>query len=137
LHRVKTWRLTAHGMHAGRKNFDVVTVPEQTAKKPFCDWAATNIAGADKEDAFHVSDGASERHSNVGANRSKSIWRLVRFSAADGRAGTFIIRAVDAGGTCAKEKEPGSLQVWKRLSRWGEIGLQRLADKTNGSQRPR
>jgi hypothetical protein len=73
LHRVKTWRLAAHGMHAGRKNFDVLTVPEQMAKKPFCDWAATNIAGADKEDAFHGSQGASERRVNLEANWSKSI----------------------------------------------------------------
>src|SRR5262249_30380008 len=78
LNRVKTRRLAAHGMHACRKNFDVFAVPEQTAKKPFRDWAATDIAGADKEYAFHVSDGTSERRSNVGANRFKSIWRLVR-----------------------------------------------------------
>jgi hypothetical protein len=60
-------------MHAGRKNFDVSTVTKQTAKKPFRDWAATNIAGADKEDAFHVSGAASARHANLEANGSKSI----------------------------------------------------------------
>jgi hypothetical protein len=60
-------------MHAGRKHFDVLTVSEQTAKKPFSYRATTNITGTNKEDAFHVSDGTSERHLNLKANRSKSI----------------------------------------------------------------
>jgi len=79
-------------MHTGRKNFDVFTVPEQTAKKPFRNRTAANIACANKEDAFHVSDGASERHFNVGANLFKSIWRRVRFGAPSGRALRFFIR---------------------------------------------
>jgi hypothetical protein len=61
LYRIQTWRLAAHCMHAGRKNFDVVAVSNQTTKKPFRDRAATNITCADKEDAFHGSHGASER----------------------------------------------------------------------------
>jgi len=69
LHRVKTWRLAADGMHARRKNFDVSTVTKQTAKKPFRDWAATNIAGTDKEDAFHVSGAASARHAQPRSER--------------------------------------------------------------------
>jgi hypothetical protein len=73
LHRVETWRLAAHGVHAGRKNFDVSTVTKQTAKKPFRDGTATNIAGADKEYAFHGSRGASERHPNLELNVLKSI----------------------------------------------------------------
>jgi hypothetical protein len=56
-----------------RENFDVLTIANQTAKKPFRDRAATNITGADKEDAFHDSHGASERWSNLEANGLKSI----------------------------------------------------------------
>ncbi len=78
LHRVKTWRLAAHCVHAGGRNFDVLTIAEQTAKKPFRDWAAANITCADKEDAFHVSDGASERHPNLELNMLKSISAMVR-----------------------------------------------------------
>ena len=73
LHRVKTWRLAAHGVDTGRFNFDVVTIANQTAKKPFRDRAAANIACADKEDAFHGSRGASERHPNLELNVLKSI----------------------------------------------------------------
>ena len=73
LHRVKTWRLSAHGMHASRKNFDVATVTKQTTKKPFRDGTATNIASADKEYAFHGSRDASERHPNLELNMLKSI----------------------------------------------------------------
>ncbi len=60
-------------MDTGRNNFDVLTIANQTTKKPFRDRAATNIACADKEDAFHGSHGASERQSNLEANGSKSI----------------------------------------------------------------
>ncbi len=76
LNCVETWRLAAHRMHTGRNNFDIFTVPEQTAKKPFRDRTAANIACADKEDAFHVSDGASERHPNVELYVLKSIYTL-------------------------------------------------------------
>src|SRR6266436_7044082 len=73
LYRVKAWRLTANCVDTSRENFDVLTIANQTAKKPFRDRAATNITCADKEDAFHGSHGASERHSNLEANGSKSI----------------------------------------------------------------
>jgi hypothetical protein len=63
-------------MHTGRHNFDIFPVPEHTAKKPFRDRTAANIACADKEDAFHVSDGASERHPNVELSVLKSIYAL-------------------------------------------------------------
>src|SRR5437870_1140335 len=66
-------RLTAHCMDTGRNNFDVLTIANQTTKKPFRDRASTNITCADKEDAFHGSHGASERQSNLEANGSKSI----------------------------------------------------------------
>jgi hypothetical protein len=73
LYRVQAWRLSAYGVDAGRKNFDVFTVANHTTKKPFRDGAATNITCADKEDAFHGSHGASERPSNLEANWCKSI----------------------------------------------------------------
>jgi hypothetical protein len=78
LYRVQTWRLAAHRVDAGRKNFDVLAIANQTTKKPFRDRAATNITCADKEDAFHGSHGASERLSNLEANGSKSIQGWLR-----------------------------------------------------------
>jgi hypothetical protein len=61
--RIETWRLAAHCVHAGRNNFDVLSVPKQTAKKPFRNRAAADISCTDKEDAFHSSESASERNS--------------------------------------------------------------------------
>jgi hypothetical protein len=75
LYRIETWRLAAHCVHASRDDFDVLSVPEQTKKKPFCDRAAANIACTNKEDAFHDWNGASERNSNLESNLLKSIWR--------------------------------------------------------------
>ena len=57
LHRVKTWRLAAHGVHTGRSHLDVFAITDQPPKQPFRNRTAANIAGANKEDAFH--DGAS------------------------------------------------------------------------------
>ena len=71
--RIEAWRLAAHCVHAGRNNFDVLSIPKQTAKKPFGDRAAADITCTDKEDAFHNSEGASERNRNLKSNRSKSI----------------------------------------------------------------
>jgi hypothetical protein len=71
--RIKTWWLAAHGVHTGRNNFDVFSVPKHAAKKPFRDRAAADITCADKEDAFHNSESASERNPNLKSNRSKSI----------------------------------------------------------------
>ena len=73
LHRVQTRWLAAHGVDTGRFNLDVVTIANPTAKKPFCDRAAADIACADKEYAFHGSRGASERHPNLELNVLKSI----------------------------------------------------------------
>jgi hypothetical protein len=70
---VKTWRLAAHCMHTGRNNFNVLSVPKQAAKKPFRNRAAADITCADKEDAFHNSESASERDSNLELNWFKSI----------------------------------------------------------------
>src|SRR5204862_5719819 len=78
--RVKTWRLTAYRVHTGRNNFDVLSVANHAAKKPFRNWAAADISCTDKEDAFHNSQSASERNRNLKSNRSKSIWP--RFAAA-------------------------------------------------------
>jgi hypothetical protein len=50
-------------VYTGRNNFDVLSVPKQTAKKPFRNRAAADITCADKEDAFHNSESASERNS--------------------------------------------------------------------------
>jgi hypothetical protein len=60
-------------VYTRRDDFDVFLVSEQTVKKPFRNRAATNITGADKEDAFHNSESASERNPNLKANPSKSI----------------------------------------------------------------
>src|SRR5437667_4434755 len=71
--RIKTWRLAAHRVHTGRNNFDVLSVPKHTAKKPFRNRTAADITCTDKEDAFHSSESASERIPNLESNRSKSI----------------------------------------------------------------
>jgi hypothetical protein len=76
LHRVETRRLAAHCVHSGRGHFDIFPVSKQSTKKPFRDGAAANISGTDKKDAFHDTSHASERESNLGLNRAKSICRL-------------------------------------------------------------
>ena len=53
LHRVQARRLAADGMHAGGSDLDVLAIAEQTAEKSFRHGAAANVAGANKEDAFH------------------------------------------------------------------------------------
>ena len=53
-----------------------LAIAEQAAKKPFRHRAAANVSGADKEDVFHDSGGASERDSNLELNLSKSILLL-------------------------------------------------------------
>jgi len=71
LHRVKARRLSAHRVDTGRSNFNVFTVSDQPAKQPFGDWTATDIAGANKENAFHDSRRARERGNNVVLNTNK------------------------------------------------------------------
>ena len=73
--RVKTWRLATYCVHTSRNNFDVFSVAKQTAKEPFGNRATADITCADKEDAFHNSESASERIPNLKSNRSKSILR--------------------------------------------------------------
>ena len=71
--RIEAWRLAAHCVHTGRNNFDILSVSKETAKKPFRNRAAADITCADKEDAFHNSESASERDSNLESKSSKSI----------------------------------------------------------------
>src|SRR5204863_8057095 len=82
LYRVKTWRLTANCVDTSRENFDVLTIANQTAKKPFRDRTATNITWADQEDAFHDSGTRSERVSQPRIERSQvnfaGSWNALR-----------------------------------------------------------
>src|SRR5947199_2358067 len=82
LYRIKAWRLTAYVVDTSRENFDVLTIANQTAKKPFRDRAATNITCADKEDAFHDSGTRSERVSQPRIERSQvnfaASWSALR-----------------------------------------------------------
>jgi hypothetical protein len=45
--------LAAHGMNSRRRDFDVLAVTEQTAKKALRHRAAANIPGTNEKDAFH------------------------------------------------------------------------------------
>src|SRR5205814_2683045 len=76
LHGVETGRLAAHRVHASRRNFDIFPVPKHLAKNPFRDATAANVTCADKKDAFHDSDGANGRDSNLGSNVPESICRI-------------------------------------------------------------
>jgi len=87
LHSVQTWGLATHCVDTSRNNVDVPTISNQTAKKPFGDRATANITGADKEDTFHGSNGASERHFQprsepAQVNVKPKMRRNSRFSAA-------------------------------------------------------
>src|SRR5438067_6377179 len=73
LHGVETGRLAAHRVYASRGNFDIFSVPKHLAKNPFRDGTAANVTCADKKDAFHDSDGANGRDSNLGSNVPESI----------------------------------------------------------------
>ena len=53
LHRVKTGRLSADRVHAGRSDFNVFAIPDQPKKQSFGNGTAADIAGANKKDAFH------------------------------------------------------------------------------------
>jgi hypothetical protein len=55
LYCVETCWLTADGMYASRRNFDVFPISEQALEKSLGDGTATNITCADKEDVFHNS----------------------------------------------------------------------------------
>ena len=51
--RMQAWRLSTNSVDAGRSDFDVFAVPNEAAEEAFSHGAAADIAGADKEDAFH------------------------------------------------------------------------------------
>jgi hypothetical protein len=53
LDRVETWRLSADCVHSGRCDFDVFAIPNEPAKQSFGNGTSADIAGANKEDAFH------------------------------------------------------------------------------------
>ena len=72
-HGVQAWRLAPNRVHAGRCDFDVLSVSDQPAKKPFRDRAPTNVACADEEDVFHGSERAANAFIKLEANLSKSI----------------------------------------------------------------
>jgi hypothetical protein len=61
LHCVKTRRLTPDSVNAGGRDFDIFAISNQAAEQALGNRAATNIAGANKEDAFHGTRRASER----------------------------------------------------------------------------
>jgi hypothetical protein len=56
--------LAADRVHPGRRDFDVLPIACQPAKKPFSDRAPTNIACADEEDVFHGRNAQRTRLSN-------------------------------------------------------------------------
>jgi hypothetical protein len=67
-------RLTTDRVYAGGCDFEIFSVTGQTAEKAFGDRAPTNIACADKEDAFHGLQHAASAFSKLEANLSKSIF---------------------------------------------------------------
>ena len=58
-HRIQAWWLAANRVYAGGRDFNVPFVADQSAEKPFCDGAPTNVACADEEDVFHGSQHAA------------------------------------------------------------------------------
>ena len=53
LDRMHARRLPAHRVHAGRVDFDVLAIAEQTAEKSLRHGTAANVARTDKENVFH------------------------------------------------------------------------------------
>jgi hypothetical protein len=51
--RVQARRLSANGVDTGGRNLDVFAIAEQAPEQAFSHGAAADIAGADKENAFH------------------------------------------------------------------------------------
>jgi hypothetical protein len=65
--------LAANRVNPSRRDFDVLPIAGQAAKKPFRDRAPTNIACADEEDVFHGRERAANAFIKLKANLSKSI----------------------------------------------------------------
>jgi hypothetical protein len=72
---VQARRLSAHGVHAGRSDLDVFPIAKQSAEKSLSHGAAADIAGADKEDAFHDEKPAPCRLGKLRPNELKSTRR--------------------------------------------------------------
>ena len=94
LHGVKTGRLPANGMDAGRRDLDIVAIPDQLPKKTFRNRATANVSCANKEDVFHQIDARETGRFNLGAKMLKSICQTVRITPS--RGSTLSIR--HAGG---------------------------------------
>ena len=58
-------------MNASRRDVDVFTIASESPKKPLRDWTAANVAGANKENAFHGRGRACERTTNLVLNATK------------------------------------------------------------------
>jgi hypothetical protein len=82
LNGIKTRRLPANGVHAGRRDFDVFAISDQPAEQPFRDRTAADIASANKEDTFHDWRRACQRANNLIRSRQLSIltWRICSHS---------------------------------------------------------
>ena len=63
LHGVKTRRLAANRVDTGGRDFNIFAISGQSTKQALGDGAATDIAGANKEDAFHGSVRAANAQS--------------------------------------------------------------------------
>ena len=73
LRRIQAGRLAAHRMHAGRSDFDVLAIAEQSAEKPFRHRAAADVSGTDKKRTlFTILRAGRQRDSNLESNKSKS-----------------------------------------------------------------
>src|SRR5256885_16115023 len=53
LHGVKAGRLPANGMDAGRRDLDIVAIPDQLPEKTFRNQATANVSWANKKYVFH------------------------------------------------------------------------------------
>jgi len=62
---VQARRLSADCVHARGGGLDVFAISEQAPEQTFRHWASTNIARADKEDAFHDDEPAICRFSKL------------------------------------------------------------------------
>jgi len=75
VNRMQARRLPADGVHPGGSDFNVFTIAEQPAEKPFRHRAPANISCTNEEDAFHDFEPARYRLGKVKSNRTKSTDR--------------------------------------------------------------
>jgi hypothetical protein len=50
---VQARRLSPHRVHSGGCDLNIFAIADETPEQPLSHRAAANVAGADKEDAFH------------------------------------------------------------------------------------